>query len=325
MTRSSQRHRGWITAVLALTTALAVPGLAQAQSTKPAAVTGAAASVTPQSATLLGKVTPNGAATTYLFQYGTTTLPTAATPVTAVGAGNAAVAVVADVSGLAPATTYHYRLVARNRNGTVNGADRVLKTKPQPLGLALAATPNPVPFGAPTVLAGTLTGTGAAGREILLQSNPFPYTQGFMPTTNVQLTNAEGQFAFPLLSLGLNTQFRVLIPDKPAVASPIVTVGVAVRVATYTSARRVRTGRTVRFFGTVRPARAGAQYAIQNLRGKRWVTVAGGITHGTAGGVSRYAKRVKIRRGGAYRVFVAIVDGNYVSSAGREVRISRIF
>ncbi len=325
MTRSSQQRRAWITVTLALVAAVAAPGLAQAQSTKPTAVTGAAASVTPQSATLLGKVTPNGAATTYLFQYGTTTLYTAATPVTAVGSGRAAVAVVADLAGLAPATTYHYRLVARNRNGTVNGADRVLKTKAQPLGLALAATPNPVPFGAPTVLAGTLSGTGNAGREIQLQSNPFPYTQGFLPTTNVQLTNAEGQFAFPLLSLPLNTQFRVLIPGKPEVVSPIVTVGVGVRVATYVSAKRVRTGRTVRFFGTVRPARAGAQYAVQNLRGNRWVTVAGGITHGTAGGVSRYAKRVKIRRGGAYRVFVGIVDGNFVSSAGRNVKISRIF
>jgi hypothetical protein len=311
--------------MLALAAALALPGLAQAQSSKPTAVTGAAAAVTPQSATLLGKVTPNGAATTFLFQYGTTTLYTAATPVTAVGAGTAPAAVVADVTGLAPATTYHYRLVAHNRNGTVNGADRVLKTKPQPLGLALAAMPNPAPFGRPTVLAGTLTGTGNAGREIQLQSNPFPFTQGFVPTTNVQLTNAAGQFAFPLLSLPLTTQFRVLIPGKPEIASPIVTVGVAVRVATYVSARRVRTGHVVRFFGTVRPARAGAQYAVQNLRGKRWVTVAGGITHGTAGGVSRYAKRVRIRHGGAYRVFVAIVDGNYVSSAGRSVKISRIF
>jgi len=325
MTRSSQRGRGWIITTLALTAALAAPGLAQAQSSKPTAVTGASAAVTPQSATLLGKVTPNGAATTYLFQYGTTTLYTAATPVTAAGAGNAAVAVVGQLADLAPATTYHYRLVARNSHGTVNGADRVLKTKAQPLGLVLAATPNPVPLGAPTVLTGTLTGTGNANREILLQSNPFPYTQGFMPTTNVQLTNAAGQFAFPLLSLALNTQFRVLIPDKPEIASPIVTVGVAVRVATNVSTRRVRTGHVVRFFGTVRPARAGAQYAVQNLRGKRWVTVAGGITHGTAGGVSRYAKRVRIRHGGDYRVFVAIVDGNYVSSAGRTVKISRIF
>ena len=141
----------------------------------------------------------------------------------------------------------------------------------------------------------------------------------------MQLTNAQGQFAFPLLSVPLNTQFRVLIPDRPSVACPIVTVGVAVRVSMNVSATRVRTGRIVRFFGAVRPARPGAQFAVQNLRRGRWVTVAGGITHGSRGGVSRYAKRVRIRRGGRYRVFVRVVDGNYVSATGRAVTIRRAF
>ena len=323
MTRTSHTLRPIAAAAILL--ALGAPALAQAQSTRPAAVTGDAANVTPQSATLLGRVTPNGAETTYIFQYGTTTLYDQATPFASAGAGNAAVAVAAEVGNLAPATRYHYRLVARNRNGTVYGADRTFRTRAQPLGLTLAAIPNPVPFGRPTVLAGTLTGTGNANRQILLQSNPFPYTQGFQPTANVQLTNAQGQFAFPLLSVPLNTQYRVLIPDRPSVASPIVTVGVAVRVSTNVSASRVRTGRVVRFFGTVRPARPGAQFAVQRRRAGRWVTVAGGITHGARGGFSRYAKRVRIRRGGAYRVFVRIVDGNYVSASSRTVTIRRVF
>ena len=322
MTRTSQKP--WSAIAIALVVAVAAPALAQAQSTRPAVVSGDAANA-PQSATLLGRVTPNGAQTTYLIQYGTTTLYDQATPATPAGAGNAAVAVAADIAGLAPATRYHYRLVAHNRNGTVYGADRTFRTRAQPLGLTLAALPNPVRFGGPTVLVGALTGTGNANRQILLQSNPFPYTQGFQPTANVQLTNAQGQFAFPLLSVPLNTQFRVLIPDRPSVASPIVTVGVAVRVSMNVSATRVRTGRIVRFFGAVRPARPGAQFAVQNLRRGRWVTVAGAITHGSRGGVSRYAKRVRIRRGGRYRVFVRIVDGNYVSASSRTVTIRRVF
>ncbi len=322
MYRSSHRLVVWIMG--ALTLALVVPALAQAQSSRPDVITGGVAQLTPHSATLLGKVTPNGARTTYMFQYGTTSLYGAVTPVGTAGAGNRAVNVVADLSGLAPATTYHYRLVAQNRNGLVKGKNRVFRTRPQPLGLAFAATPNPVPYNRPTVLHGTLTGTGNAKRQVVLQSNPFPYTQGFQQAANVQLTNLQGQFAFPLLSVPLNTQYRIVVPGQPQVASPIVTVGVAVRVSTNTSRRRVRRGRIVRFFGTVRPARPGAQFAIQTLRRGAWRTVAGGITHGTRGGVSRYAKRVRIRRGGQYRVFVAIVDGNYVSSAGRTVRISRI-
>jgi hypothetical protein len=323
MYRSSHRVGGWI--IASLTLVLAGPALAQAQSSKPTVTTSAAARVTPQSATLLGKVTPNGAQTTYLFQYGTTTLYGQATAPAAAGNGTSAFPAVADLVGLAPATVYHFRLVARNRNGTVNGINRVFKTRSEPLGLTLAATPNPVPFGRPTVLGGTLTGTGNANRQILLQSNPFPYTQGFQPTANVQLTNAAGQFGFPLLSVPLNTQYRVLIPGRAEVASPIVSVGVAVRVATSTSAKRVRTGRVVRFSGTIRPARPGAQFAIQRLRRGNWITVAGGIARGSGGGVSRYAKRVRIRRGGQYRVFVAIADGNYVSTAGRTVRITRVF
>ncbi|MGH2944290.1 MAG: hypothetical protein ACRDLN_16110 [Solirubrobacteraceae bacterium] len=304
---------------------LAVPALAQAQSTKPTVTTGGIADLGQQSATLLGQVKVNGAQTTYFFQYGTTTIFGAVTPSVTVPGNSGTVNITAPLTGLAPFTRYHYRLVARNRNGTVNGVRRSLKTQRQPLGLTLAASPNPVPFGQPTVLGGTLTGTGNANRQILLQSNPFPYTQGFQPTTNVQLTNAVGQFAFPLLSVPLNTQYRVMIPGSAQIASPILSLGVAVRVGTNASRTRVRTGRVVRFFGTLRPARPGAQFAIQRLRRGSWINVAGGVTHGSANGVSRYSKRVRIRRGGQYRVFVSIVDGNYVSNAGRSVKITRLF
>ena len=321
MYRSSHRVTGWIIGSLAL--ALVAPALAQAQSRAPDVTTGGVVRVTPQSATLLGKVTPNGAQTTYTFQYGTTPLYGDATPIGAAGAGNTPVNVIADLSGLAPATTYHFRLVAHNRNGTIRGADRVFRTRPQPLGLTFGASPNPVPYKRPTVIHGTLSGTGNAKRQVILQSNPFPYTQGFQQAANPQLTNLLGQFAFPLLSVPLNTQYRIVVPGQPQVVSPIATVGVAVRVSTNTSRRRVRKGGTVRFFGTVRPARPGAQFAIQTLRRGAWRTVAGGIARGSRGGVSRYAKRVRIRRGGRYRVFVAIVDGNYVSNTGRTVRIIR--
>ena len=223
-------------------------------------------------------------------------------------------------AGLAPATTYHYRLVASNRHGITRGADRTFKTRAQPLGLSLAATPNPVPLGRPTVLGGTLSGTGNAGRQVVLQGNPFPYTQGFLPASNPQVVNAQGAFAFPLLSVPLNTQYRVLIPTRPEIVSPIVFVGVAVKVGTLVSATRVRRGARVRFFGTVRPARAGTRIAIQKLRGSRWVTVGGTTTRGS-GQTTRYAKRVRVHLGGRYRVFAASADGSFVSNSGRTVRI----
>src|SRR3954454_17438718 len=84
---------------------------------KPVVSTGAAADVGQQTVTLTGTVGPNGAATTYFFQYGPTKLygaATAATPTTT------KVHVTAPVSALAPATAYHYRLVAQNAHGTAS-------------------------------------------------------------------------------------------------------------------------------------------------------------------------------------------------------------
>ncbi len=309
--------RAMAVAVLAV---LAVPASALAAS-KPAAATGGVTNVTPQTVRLIGSVNPHQAATTIYFQYGTTNRYGAQTASVPVGAGNTAKRVVADVGGLGVKTRYHYRLVAENVHGVVSGADRTFTTKPQPLGLSLAATPNPVPFGGATVLGGTLSGTGNANRPVVLQANPFPYTQGFATVANAQLTNALGAFAFPLLSVPLNTQYRVFVQDKPGVLSPVVNVGVAVRVSTHVRKTRASRGVLVRFSGTVRPARDGAQVAFQKLRGTNWVTIGGTITHHGNANFSRYARRVRIRRGGTFRVLVGIVDGNFVSNAGRSVRI----
>jgi len=303
----------------ALALALVAPASASAASTKPAVTTGAAADVAIQTATLTGSVDPNGAATTYFFQFGTTSLYGSQTTPGSAGAGASRVAVTGALTGLAPATTYHYRLVARNRNGLVKGADRKFKTKPQPLGVTLAATPNPVPFGGSVTLAGQLTGTGNAGRQVVLQSNPFPYTQGFQNASNVQVTDAAGNFSFALLTVPLNTQYRVLMPQKPEVVSPIVSLGVAVRLTTHVSSHRVSRGSRVRFSGTVRPASDGARVLFQRKKGNRWVQVSHTFARG-GGKSSHYSKRVRISRGGTYRVFVQVA-GNYVSNEGTHMHL----
>lgn len=322
MPRTAQR----VTRVVAVATALLVglPAVANA-ATQPTVSTGGATKITPTSVRLVGTVTPNDAKTTYLFQYGTTTLYGAATPIAAAGSGTRRITVRAEVGGLAPATRYHYRLVARNSKGVSNGSNRTFKTSAQPLALSLVATPNPVLVAEGTVLSGVLTGTGNAGRPIALQQSPFPHTLGFSQVGNPQVANQQGAFAFTLLSVPRNTQFRVVVANKPEVVSPIVGVGVAPRVSTRVSATRVFSGSRVRFSGTVRPARNGTRIVIQRLRGTRWAFVAS--TTARRGGVrfSRYAKRVRIRRGGRYRVLVRSADGVYAPSTGRAVRIRRVF
>jgi hypothetical protein len=289
-----------------------LPGSALAA--KPTATTGAAANVTFQSARVGGSVDPNKTATSYYFQYGTTVALGTNTAMIPVGAGDKAVRVSVDLAGLAPTTRYHYRIVAQNASGDVTlGKRRTFTTRKQPLGVTLAAAPNPVKLGTGTTLAGTLSGTGNAGRKIVLQSNPWPYSQGFRNASNELLTNATGGFSFPILSLPFNTQYRVVMSERPTVVSPIVTVGVKFYVGSKVSRKRVRRGRKVRFSGTIKPAKPGTNIAFQKKSHGRWVSINGTIVR--SGG--RYGKSIKIRRGGSYRVWAGDVYAQYTSNHGR--------
>ena len=84
----------------------------------PGATTSAASSIGSTSATLNGRVDPNGRATTYLFEYGTTTSYGTKTPSASAGSGEPATNVSKTVTGLKPGTTYHFRLVATSDAGT---------------------------------------------------------------------------------------------------------------------------------------------------------------------------------------------------------------
>ncbi len=104
-------------------------------STPPTAVTLPAANISSNSALLKGTVNPQGSASRYFFEYGTTTNYGSRTATNSAGSGTAAVSVSNAVSGLSPSTTYHVRLVATNANGRSNGSDESFTTA--------AATPQP--------------------------------------------------------------------------------------------------------------------------------------------------------------------------------------
>jgi hypothetical protein len=291
---------------------------AAAFAAKPAVTTGAAANVTFQSARLNGSVDPNKQAASYYFQYGTTiALGTQTAPVAA-GGGDKAVHVSTDIAGLAPTTKYFYRIVARNGSGTTLGQRRSFTTRKQPLGVSLVANPNPVPArSSATTLSGTLSGTGNAGRRVVLQSNPWPYSQGFQNATNEQVTTSTGGFAFPLLSVPVNTQYRVVMPERPNVVSPIVAFGVKPYVKSKVSRHRVRRGHRIRFSGSISPAAADQQVAFQKKSRGIWVTV-GGTRLRSSGG---YSGRLKVRRGGTYRVWTGSTSGQYAPNHGRSFKI----
>lgn len=126
----------------------------------PIVTTGAAEGLTRSGARLTGTVNPQGVATDYRFEYGTTTSYGSTTAATAVGSGSADVAAAATITGLTPATTYHYRLVAL-RGGSVAavGADRSLTT-PDP-GTATGCARDGHTIGVVAVCADAITSTGS--------------------------------------------------------------------------------------------------------------------------------------------------------------------
>jgi len=109
------------------------------------ATTGPVKDVTRTSATLTGTVDPGGAATTYHFEYGTSTRYGLTTKETAVE-GDQPVSVQAAITNLSAQTTYHYRLVA----GDSMGADRTFRTAdaPRPPGVSSTRAQGVGPQGA---------------------------------------------------------------------------------------------------------------------------------------------------------------------------------
>jgi hypothetical protein len=316
------RSRGAL-GVAALVCALWAPAVASAAE-KPVARSGGAANITPTSVVLNGGVNPNGAETTYFFQYGTTVIYGALTPSTSAGKGTQGVHVAAAVGALAPATTYHYRIVAQNSKGLTRGRDRTFRTRRQPLGVTLGATPNPVPVSGATTLGGSLTGTGNAGRQVALQANPWPYTQGFLAAANAQVTGAAGEFAFNVLGVPVNTQYRVQMASRPDVVSPLVVVGTTVKVTRRVRVNRgLRAGR-IRFRGRLTPAVDGQQVLIQKLRKGIWVNRGQTTARHGGAGFSRYSKRVRVRRGGRFRVVVNDITGQHSASPSRSVRVHHV-
>ena len=96
----------------------------------PAVTTGSASGVTSTGATLNGTVNPEGADTTYQFQYGTSTSYGSVTPASpaSAGSGTGTISESANLSGLSASTTYDYRLVATNATGTTDGGNQTFTT-----------------------------------------------------------------------------------------------------------------------------------------------------------------------------------------------------
>jgi DNA-binding beta-propeller fold protein YncE len=127
------------------------------------ATTAGATGVTSTDATVAGTVDPEGTQTSYRFEYGTDTNYGNSTPDQDAGNGTSEMPAAASLSGLSAGVTYHFRIVATNPHGTVQGADQTFTTDPAQVSVdgqpAFASPVSPTtatlngtvnPSGAPT-------------------------------------------------------------------------------------------------------------------------------------------------------------------------------
>ncbi len=127
-----------------LSNELSAPTLASA----PSVETAGSPLRTAHTATLFGRVLPNGTATTYRFQYGAQgpcdSSPCTETAPIAAGAGQETELASQQVIGLSPSTTYHYRIAADNGEGGIAyGGDRTLTTRASDAPLTHGRFPGP--------------------------------------------------------------------------------------------------------------------------------------------------------------------------------------
>ncbi len=302
--------------VAAATVALSTAPAAVARAASPTVSTGAAIAITFSSADLTGAINPRGVETVVSFQYGPTHALGTSTPVTPLGNGRTPVDYGVAVSGLTPATKYYFRIVATG-SGTAEGVIRSFTTPAIPLTVTLATTPNPVVFGDPFVVEGTLAGTGSANHEVVLQANPFPYTGGFFTIGNAEVTSPTGSFQFPFLGLEQTAQVRVTTLDPKPVVSQVVTEGVAVRVTLQISP--TRHAGVDRLSGTVSPPEPGALVGYERLKPhNRFVTVSGGLLGGSG---TRFSKVLKVVRRGVYRVLIQTSGGPQLSNVSPSISL----
>jgi plastocyanin len=131
----------------------------------PIAITDPATAVGETEATLAGTVDPEGKATTYFFNYGTTAGYGSKTGEQSAGEEKESKSVAIPVSSLAPGTTYHFQLVAKNSANTTLGEDETFTT---------ASPPGP-----PAAVTGLATAQGETEATLNGTVNPDGLATGY--------------------------------------------------------------------------------------------------------------------------------------------------
>ena len=223
----------------------------------PAVQTGPAQSVGSDNALATGLVDTRGRSTSWWIQYGTSTSYGKSTPAKSAGSKAGAQKVSATLTALAPATTYHYRLVAKSDAGTSYGADTSFTT----VGVTLTAVAQQVVFGARITLSGVVP-THQAGEQVIIFAQP--YGGGSFQARSTVLTGANGTWAY-LAKPGITTAYEA--SWRGGMSAPL-SVGVHPSIALRQTAGR-------RFVVHVAGSRSfgGRLVQVQRRVNGRWSTI----------------------------------------------------
>jgi hypothetical protein len=274
-----------------------------------------ATKITTTSAHLSATLNPNGAATTYYFQYGRTTRYGHRTSAVTVPAGTQPVAVQADLSGLRPYTRYHWRLNASNSAGRGLGPDRAFPTARLATAVTLYTAAKVVQWGHGVMLGGRVTGAGVRGMTLTLERQQFPYDGAF---AQVRTTRADedGGYLFSIDNVWAATRFRVVSQTQDPRASAVVTVNARPRARI---AGRLLNRARARISGTIAPAITG-ELSLQRRTASRWVQVRQRALVDSKKYSFKVWRARKVTR--AYRVVVLPARGAYAKATSRKVFVS---
>lgn len=172
--------------------------------------------------------------------------------------------------------------------------------------LTLDARPTTALFGDAVTVNGRLNGTSTDGSALVrLEADATrPYGDKYDDTGLSARTTNGGRYTFSVKPTK-NTQYRAVAQSSPPVTSNARLVLVRIKVGLIVSDTTPRRGQRVRFRGTVAPQHDGSRALIQKRTSTgafRTVARARLVDAGTR--VSRYSKRIRIRRDGVYRVKV---------------------
>jgi len=275
-----------------------------------------ATAVSPQQEHVSATLDPNGAATTYYFQYGRSTSYGNRSESVTVPAGDP-IAVAADLTGLRPYTRYHWRLFARNAAGNTAGRDHTFRTGRLATGLTIFSTRKTVQWGRGVTLGGRVSGFGANQMTLALEQEAFPFGTGFQELRTTH-AGSDGGYLFSVDNVWGLTHFRVVTRTQTPVTSGELAVKVAPRT---TIGARTLSRKRARIAGTLRPAITGELSLQRWLATGRWVQV----KHRAIAGAKAFSFKVfrarKVNR--AYRVVVLPARGAYVKTKTRNVIVSR--